>query len=75
MKSFLVGVARKLIKHRSSVEHRWAPLAEDVAAEPEQLGSHQSELDVARLRQAVTALPFRYREVVVLCDLQEKTYE
>ena len=29
---------------------------------------------VAMLRRAVIALPVRYREVVVLCDLEELTY-
>jgi RNA polymerase sigma-70 factor (ECF subfamily) len=29
---------------------------------------------LAMLRRAVLALPIRYREVVVLCDLEELTY-
>jgi RNA polymerase sigma-70 factor (ECF subfamily) len=29
---------------------------------------------IAMLRRAVLALPVRYREVVVLCDLEELTY-
>ena len=33
------------------------------------------ESESAELRRAIAALPQRYREVVVLCDLGEKTYE
>jgi len=73
--AFLVGVARKFLKRRYSEELRWVPLDEygDFAASST-LGSEASE-DVSRLRQAISALPERYRAVVVLCDLEEKTYE
>jgi RNA polymerase sigma factor (sigma-70 family) len=32
-------------------------------------------LDTAALRKAIAALPERYREPVILCDLQGRTYE
>jgi len=78
--AFLVGVARKLLKRRYTEEKRWVAL-EESGADPVTLPTvddhtgDQREEDAVRLRQAIAALPERYRAVVVLCDLQEKTYE
>jgi RNA polymerase sigma-70 factor (ECF subfamily) len=73
LSGFLVGVARKFLKRRYSEEQRWLPLEEDITA-PEAVSGH-SDPDVAALRQAVAALPLLYREVVVLCGLDGKSYE
>jgi RNA polymerase sigma-70 factor (ECF subfamily) len=78
--AFLGGVARKLVHRRQQQESRWLPL--DEAALWPRRGS-DSELsrglerreDVAELRKAIAALPERYREAVILCDLQEKSYQ
>jgi len=74
--SFLVGVARKQLKRRYSEEQRWLPLDDSStgSVNPE-VGMDQDEEDVIRLRRAIAALPERYRAVVVLCDLEGKTYE
>ena len=32
-------------------------------------------VDVALLRKAITRLPLKYREAIVLCDLEGKSYE
>jgi RNA polymerase sigma-70 factor, ECF subfamily len=71
--SFLIGVARKLLQRRFYDQKRWIALEQiaEPASQVDWIGGH----DVTRLRQAVQALPMRYREVVVLCELQEKTYE
>src|SRR5580692_6823516 len=59
---FLVGVARKLLRRRYSEEQRWVPIEESMlAAVREPNGGCDTEL----LRQAIAALPERYREVVV----------
>ena len=70
--SFLVGVARKLLKRRYSEEQRWVPIDEST---PEPEPRNQGEADTELLRQAVAALPVRYREMVVLCDLEGRSYE
>ncbi|MGH8637598.1 MAG: RNA polymerase sigma factor, partial [Burkholderiales bacterium] len=44
------------------------------ALEPDPVGDLARTERVARLRRAVLALPVRYREVLVLCDLQELSY-
>jgi RNA polymerase sigma-70 factor (ECF subfamily) len=76
LSGFLVGVARKFLKRRYSEEQRWVPLDEGMAEtaaaqEPEDDGGHDADL----LRQAIAALPVRYREVVVLCSLEGKSYD
>ena len=71
---YLVGVARKLLVRRRSEEHRWVPFDEAVPLK-EETEPGPDRNDVARLRAAIAALPERYRAVVVLCDLEEKTYE
>ena len=76
--AFLVGVARKLLKRRYTEEKRWVALEESDPVTLPTVDDHtgdQREEDAVRLRQAIAALPERYRAVVVLCDLQEKTYE
>jgi RNA polymerase sigma-70 factor (ECF subfamily) len=70
--SFLVGVARKLIKSRYREDQRWVGLEDNLAAR-ERGGIDES--DAALVRRAVAGLPVRYREVVAVCDLEEKTYE
>jgi RNA polymerase sigma-70 factor (ECF subfamily) len=71
--AFLVGVARKLLKKRFNEEQRWVLL--DESAGYSGLTVNPGAEDVIRLRRAIAALPERYRAVVVLCDLEGKTYE
>lgn len=69
---FLAGVARKLLKRRYSDERRWVPIEESMLAPVE---ARDGGPDTELLRQAIAALPRRYREVVVLCDLETRSYE
>ncbi len=74
--AFLTGVARRILMRRWHDERRWVPLEEaDVRADfgPQAAALHESRAD--RLRELIAALPARYREVVVLCDLEGRTYE
>jgi RNA polymerase sigma-70 factor, ECF subfamily len=75
--AFLGGVARKLLYHRERDERRWLPLAE--AAQRKETGNTGTEapdaLDTEALRRAIARLPDHYREAVVLCDLQNRSYE
>ena len=45
------------------------------AVEAEPLNELVREERIDSVRRAVSSLPVRYREVVVLCDLQELSYE
>jgi RNA polymerase sigma-70 factor (ECF subfamily) len=74
--AFLAGVTRKFLHRRRGEELRWAPLDETMLS-----ASHsgwrecEDETDAEALRRAILALPEKYREVVVRCDLEEKSYE
>jgi RNA polymerase sigma-70 factor, ECF subfamily len=75
--AFLAGVARRILMRRWRDERRWAPLEEagmrlDLIS-AERANVQESRAD--RLRELIAALPARYREVVVLCDLDGRTYE
>jgi RNA polymerase sigma-70 factor (ECF subfamily) len=78
--AFLGGVARKLLHRRQQTERRWLPLEEAALPQLQETGTEfsrgmEQRQDVAELRKAIAALPERYREAVVLCDLQEKSYQ
>ncbi len=77
--AFLGGVARKFLRRRLQEDRRWLPFDRDAAARLEQAGGSTAPgaigetQDAADLWKAVARLPERYREVVVLCDLEEKS--
>jgi RNA polymerase sigma-70 factor (ECF subfamily) len=71
LQSFLLGVARKLLLRRNQAAWRWAELNESLP-QPE---PDEPAADVEELRRAIAALPQQYREVVVLCDLEDCSYE
>jgi RNA polymerase sigma-70 factor (ECF subfamily) len=73
--SFLTGVARKYVHRLQRSERRWLPLDNAAAAREEFPNGLEREQEAAELRKAIAALPERYREAVVLCDLEERSYE
>jgi RNA polymerase sigma-70 factor (ECF subfamily) len=78
--AYLFGITRNLA--RASLRGTQANLALDDVAEAEMLLASDSDLieclssseAVDSLRRALLALPELYREVVVLCDLEEMSY-
>lgn len=80
--AFLLGVARNYVLRRLRVEQHLAPLGDDF--EDDGLPHPSSEIcpleDLTRaetiesVRRAVLSLPSKYREVVVLCELQDISY-
>jgi RNA polymerase sigma-70 factor, ECF subfamily len=73
LESWLYGIARNLVR----VVRRQGPVEASVdrAFEHDILGDliHNEHIEV--LQRAMRELPERYREVVILCDLEERTYE
>jgi RNA polymerase sigma-70 factor (ECF subfamily) len=81
--AFLLGVARVHVRRRLRAEHRLEPLRDD--SDDDDVFIH-SATDVCPLedltraetiesvRKAVLSLPQKYREVVVLCELQDVSY-
>ncbi len=80
--AWLCGIARNCARQRLERERRSEPLNDrlehDVAGapavEPDPVADLTQAARLAALRRAVLALPLRYREVVVMCDLQELSY-
>ncbi len=73
--AFLGGVARQFLRRRRREERRWLPLDETVAsgaALPQEIAASQ---DAADLWKAIASLPERYREAVILCDMEEMSNE
>ena len=84
LNSFLLGVARNHVLRRLKRERFYVSIEEDSDNDPTAKGrfvTTAGPLDdlsrtetVESVRRAVLSLPERYREVVVLCDLQEMNY-
>jgi RNA polymerase sigma-70 factor (ECF subfamily) len=80
--SFLFGVARNYVLRRFRGEHSMVPLQDDedepqfdqALDEPGPLEDLTRAEMIENVRRAVLSLPERYREVVVLCELQELSY-
>lgn len=74
---WLLGIARNMARRRMS-ERTYEPLPNgtgEPAAEADPLDGIARMRQTAALRQALGALPEVYREAVVLCDLQELSYQ
>jgi RNA polymerase sigma-70 factor, ECF subfamily len=84
LNSFLLGVARNHVLRRLKRERFYVSIEEDSDNDPTAKGRFATTAgpldDLSRtetvesVRRAVLSLPERYREVVVLCDLQEMNY-
>jgi RNA polymerase sigma-70 factor (ECF subfamily) len=82
LSGYLFGIARKLVLRGLERGRTDVPLESDSDdAAPRQLAVNDDPLAgltqreaIEALRRAVQALPRRYREVVVLCDLEEVDY-
>ena len=73
--AFLGGVARKFLHSRERSRRRWVPLEDSAPDRSDFTAGLERDQDAAALRRAIAALPERYRLAVVLCDLQEYSYE
>ena len=78
--AWLCGIARNFVRRRLALDHGTASL-DDVeidipvaATDADPLSDLTNAEAIESLRRAVLSLPLRYREVVVLCDLQETSY-
>ncbi len=83
LSAFLFGVARNYVLRRLRTEHLLAPLSDDgdddvmfsqPSAEMCPLEDLTRAETIESVRKAVLSLPPKYREVVVLCELQDISY-
>jgi len=73
LESFLYGIARNLVR----VVRRLGPVAEPVDRpfHHDILGELIGGETTAALHRTLRELPERYRDVIILCDLEERSYE
>lgn len=78
---WLLGIARNHVRRSVERERPAVSLPDDaseaartLAVETDPLAGLARQQHVAALRRALLALPVKYREAVVLCDLHELTY-
>jgi len=73
--SYLTGMTRNMLRRRLADDARLVALD----GVPEPAGAPLDEVDRQReielVRRALISLPWRYREAVVLCELQELSYD
>ena len=73
LEAWMYGVARNLVRtqrRKGSVEE-----AVDQPFDADILGALINEENITALRIALAELPDRYRDAVVLCDLEERNYD
>lgn len=73
LEAYLYGVVRNLLRRARSTNA--APDADEQAAADNILGALISDEAVTGLYNALRNLPEGYREAIVLCDLEEHSYE
>jgi RNA polymerase sigma-70 factor, ECF subfamily len=80
LSGYLYGIARKQVLRHLERDRGGQPLADEDGEELQLASAGDLVADLTRkqsiesLRTAVLSLPRRYREVVVLCDLEEMDY-
>ena len=72
--SFLYGIARNLVLRRLEKKLP-AELADEPVADDDVLDDLTRRETIEAVRNAVLSLPAQYREAVVLCDLENASYE
>ena len=77
--SWLFAVARNQVLKQMASRRRHLSLEEEDRPEPAAAGCLETEFEqeqaAARVREMLATLPPAYREVLVLCDMQELSYE
>lgn len=76
LRTYLFGVARNVARYRLRSVWRLMSLdhAGETAGPDDPAAALSASEDTRHLRRCLGALPGRYREVIVLCDLQELDY-
>jgi RNA polymerase sigma-70 factor (ECF subfamily) len=73
--SFLYGIARNRVLRRIEKERAAEPVVGDYAGNEDLLDDLTRRETVEQVRCAVLSLPAAYREALVLCDLENTSYE
>ena len=76
--TYLFGTARRITRRRLLRERRFVAMDHDVTSwglTPDAGEVFERTDALQQLRNAIVSLPSRYREVVILCDLEGVTYD
>ncbi len=73
--AYIYGIARNRVRKHVAMGREFSEQDFDVAGAEDVLADMTRRETVESIRQAVLALPGVYREAVVLCELQELSYE
>ena len=83
LKSYLYGMARHRVLRRLQVEKNWVSIdgqddqddfSEELMAGADPFAELERDETIVLVRQAIFSLPAHFREVIVLCELQELNY-
>ena len=76
LRTYLLGIARNLARYKARSMWRLISLdqAEEARDFEDPAAALSSNQETRRLRRCLAGLPARYREVIILCDLQELDY-
>ena len=76
LQGYLIGIARNKVRRQLLRSQKFSADCEAKEAQiaAPSYGSDEREVELAALQAAVLSLPPNYREVVVLCDLEEMDY-
>ncbi len=77
---YLYGIARHMVRRHLAHDRRFQQVdadddSEQFLADGDPLEDLTRTTEIEALQQAVLRLPEKYREAIVLCDLQELSYE
>jgi RNA polymerase sigma-70 factor (ECF subfamily) len=72
LEAYLIGSARNHVRGNLRRAARVREKGPELVADGQSL---EREQELAKLREAVLSLPVNYREVLVLCDMEEMSYE
>lgn len=75
VRAFLFGIARNQVLRQIGGSREFDVLDEDPAGGEDLLDGLEREERIAAVNSAIRSLPGPYREVTVLCDLEEQPYE
>jgi len=76
LRAYLFGIARNLARYKARSVRRLISLdqVEEVSEFVDPAAALSTNQESRRLRECLAGLPARYREVIILCDLQELDY-
>ena len=76
LRTYLFGIARNLARYKARSVRRLISLdqVEEASEFEDPAAALSTSQESRRLRECLAGLPARYREVIILCDLQELDY-